>query len=104
MGDDCASVGTSCQESILLLGVGVPKDECFVSKCCEEGLEGGGESDRSERQDDCFSTEEFSVNYALSGVSSSRERPPGGCKEPGRSEEVSKVLTSSACHRREWSR
>ena len=32
MGDDCASVGTSCQESILLLGVGVPKDECFVSK------------------------------------------------------------------------
>lgn len=39
MGDDCASVGTSCQESILLLGVGVPKDECFVSKCREEGLE-----------------------------------------------------------------
>ena len=39
MGDDCASVGTSCQESILLLGVGVPKDECFVSKCCEEGWE-----------------------------------------------------------------
>ena len=70
MGDDCASVGTSCQESILLLGVGVPKDECFVSKCCGEGLEGGGESDRSERQDDCLSTRCFSVNYANRLVSS----------------------------------
>ena len=59
MGDDCASVGTSCQESILLLGVGVPKDECFVSKCREEGFEGGGESDRSERQDVWLSTQVF---------------------------------------------
>ena len=64
MGDDCASVGTSCQESILLLGVGVPKDECFVSKCCEERFEGGGESDRSERQMNVFLHAWFSVNYA----------------------------------------
>ena len=36
----------------------------------KSGFEGGGESDRSERQDDCLSTRCFSVNYAIWCVSS----------------------------------
>ena len=38
MGDDCASVGTSCQESILLLGVGVPKINVLSVSVAKSGL------------------------------------------------------------------
>ena len=69
MGDDCASVGTSCQESILLLGVGVPENRT----CKHEDTRGGGERKRrrwgmsqigAKDKMNVYQHDSFSVNYA----------------------------------------